>query len=67
MNYKAIEFWGRRLGSFDYYIKWQQEIAKKDGAPEDAIYKDSQGVWQTLRDVTNPLVIQEAKKLGLLK
>ncbi len=64
-EYKAIAFWGSVMGSYQYYINDQQIVAAMEGAPLGAIYqRDS--VWKLLSEVTNPTVIAEAKRLGLL-
>lgn len=52
MEYKAIAAWGKMLGSFQYFIDAETERARKDGAPEDAIYRDSiDDHWHTVRDI----------------
>jgi hypothetical protein len=43
------------MGSFTYHIERQVEQARAEGAPQDAIYKDSKdGHWHRLGEVTNP-------------
>jgi len=49
-EYKAIELWGKQLGSYQYYIKDQQEQALMDHAPLDALY-ERDGKWTTVRDL----------------
>jgi hypothetical protein len=44
-EYEKIVQWGKGLGSADYYIKMMVEQARKDNAPEDAIYKRDDGTW----------------------
>ena len=54
-KYKAIDLWGRMMGSFTNYIEWQQDMAEEaeeDGAPVDAIYKKYEGGWVTVRDLS---------------
>jgi hypothetical protein len=46
-----VTAWGRYLGSRDYYIEEQVAQAVVDGAPKDAIFKDTEGVWHTLADL----------------
>jgi hypothetical protein len=46
--YPYVKSWGRYLGSRDYYIEEQVAQAVVDGAPKDAIFKDTEGVWHTL-------------------
>ena len=51
-EYKAIALWGANLGSFQYYIKAQQEKASRDGAPVDSLYfSDELGRWIYVRDL----------------
>ncbi|MCK5602376.1 hypothetical protein KAR91_10915 [Candidatus Pacearchaeota archaeon] len=58
MKYKAHEYlcivaWGRRLQSFDYYIRAQQEKAAVEEAPLTAIY-ERDGVWSTADEIKDP-------------
>jgi hypothetical protein len=46
--YPYVTSWGRYLGSRDRYIEEQVAQAVVDGAPTDAIFKDTDGVWHTL-------------------
>ena len=50
MDYKYIRAWGHMMGSKDYYIQDQIEQARKDKAPQDAIYWDGLR-WHVLADV----------------
>ena len=47
LDYLYIRAWGRMMGSFDYYIEHQVAEARADGAPQTAIYKDTDGSWHT--------------------
>jgi hypothetical protein len=61
-GYVCIVRWGRYLGSRDYYIQDQCDLAEQEGAPENAIYPRRQpGLphrpedgWATAGEVTNP-------------
>ncbi len=58
MKYKAYEYtciaaWGRRMGSFDYYIRAQQEKAMSEEAPITAIY-ERDGVWSVAEEIRDP-------------
>lgn len=53
-EYTCIAAWGRQSGSFDYYIKAQQEKAAKEEAPITAIYRQSDGQWSVAGDIMNP-------------
>lgn len=50
-EYRAVEAWGHYLGSFDYYIQLQQRLAVMEGAPLDAIYRNSEYVWVRKSDL----------------
>jgi hypothetical protein len=52
-KYRHIVAWGRLLGSYSYYIADEVDRAAADNAPADAIYKNTEGKWQTYRDITN--------------
>ncbi|HET7713883.1 MAG TPA: hypothetical protein VFK94_06610 [Patescibacteria group bacterium] len=52
-DYKWIRAWGRLLGSRAYYIIDQVEQARKDHAPENAIYRKDDGTWATTDDITS--------------
>ena len=51
-EYRHIRAWGRMMGSFEYYIRNQQNEASDDNAPLDAVYKKGDG-WHVYSDVTN--------------
>ena len=54
MDYPYIRAWGRMLHSFEYYITQQVEEARRDRAPQDAIYRNHDtGSWVTFAAVTN--------------
>lgn len=63
-DYKHIAAWGRKMGSFAYYIKDQQDRAFAAGAPVNAIYEGCApggvrtGVWNTV-DQCHPEVRDE--------
>jgi hypothetical protein len=50
-DYKHIAAWGFFLKSYQYYIALQQELAAKDQAPLNAIYKKSDGTWATADNI----------------
>lgn len=66
-DYKLIEFWCLRLGSFRDFTLAQQKAAAYDGAPLDAIYRRDDGSWATIKDVDNPDVLSAALRLGLIE
>lgn len=69
-DYTAIQYWGERLRSFQYYIDGQQELAAHDGAPLNAIYKsggyqDTGARWITMDEVKSEEIKQDyAEWLG---
>lgn len=53
-DYPYIRAWGRYCGSYQYYIDSQVELANREGAPEDAIYKASMtGRWVRFGEITS--------------
>ena len=62
-DYPYIIKWGALLGSLPYYVKDQVAQAKKDNAPQNAIYKKhEEETWVTTDDVTS---IETRRQLGL--
>lgn len=51
MDYKYIRAWGKMLGSFRGYIEGEIEKARKESAPETAIYRRSDGTWATFEGI----------------
>ena len=51
MDYKYVRAWGQSLGSHGYYIEEQIANAKKDNAPQTAIYKRQDGTWATFEEI----------------
>ena len=49
--YWFVKAWGKQMGSFQYYIDRQVELAREEGAPHNAIYRDTEGTWHTVNDV----------------
>lgn len=45
MKYKHLYTWDTMMGSKDWYKKDMQELAEREGAPIDAVCKDSDGKW----------------------
>jgi hypothetical protein len=53
MDYLYIRAWHSTSGSFQYYIDNLVMEARKDNAPQNAIYKSHDGKWQTIEDCKN--------------
>lgn len=53
MKYRYIQSWGHMMGSQQWYIDGQIELAKKDNAPETATFKRDNGTWATIEDCEN--------------
>jgi hypothetical protein len=61
-GYLYIVRWGRFLGSYDYFIQDECDLAQKENAPLNAIYPRQKPAcshrpedgWATTDDVTNP-------------
>lgn len=62
MEYKYIWAWGRLLGSYPYYMENEAEKAKRENAPETAIYRKDDGTWATFEDIKS-----DETKRSLLK
>lgn len=50
-DYHAVRLWHALTGSKPCYIKAQQERALREGAPLDAVFWRSKGVWCTVKEV----------------
>lgn len=50
-DYKYIRAWGMMLHSYSYYIEGEVEKARRDGAPETAIYRHDDGTWATFEGI----------------
>ena len=53
MDYLYIRAWHSTSGSFQYYIDKVVMEARKDNAPQNAIYKSQDGKWHTIEDCIN--------------
>lgn len=61
-RYPYIQLWGKFLHSLDYFIEDQQELAAREHAPHNAIYRKDDGTWVTTDEVMN---FDARKALGL--
>ena len=52
MDYLYLRAWERMMNSGHAWRQAQLTAARKDKAPENAIYKDHNGVWRTFDYVT---------------
>jgi|TARA_R100001244_G_scaffold123538_1_gene93223 hypothetical protein len=52
-DYKCIERWGKRIGSYDYYIQNEQAKAYKDNAPITAIYHSNYDGWNCAETIAD--------------
>ena len=64
-DYELIRLWGKRMVSGKYYIDKQVELARKENAPWNVVYRQSkyiqdenriEYVWVTLDQINNPNV-----------
>lgn len=62
LDYLYIRAWGRMLGSYADYVNAQLDTARKDKAPQDAIYKSEHG-WRRFTDVTSPFTQRTMKNI----
>jgi len=51
-NYPYIRVWGRLLGHPESRVRDQVELARSEGAPADAVYRQEDGNWITTGDIT---------------
>lgn len=66
-EYRLIREWGSYMGSFDYYISSEQEIAYKEGAPIDALFKSYDRGWVCASHLSRThAFIVACKEKGLL-
>lgn len=49
-NYPYIRAWQKFMGAKPYYINQQVALAQKEHAPADAIYRHTEGRWQTMSE-----------------
>ena len=62
-DYKWIRFWGQYMGSQSFYVDAQVERAKKERAPANAIYRDTDG-WKTTAQIENQSAINALEKMA---
>jgi predicted DNA-binding transcriptional regulator YafY len=53
-DYPYLRAWCEMMGSFRYYTEDQIADARKENAPQTAIYKAHEGHWRTFEDIENP-------------
>lgn len=63
-DYLAIAVWGKRLGSFIYYIRGEQERALRDNAPIDALF-ERDGQWTCVSDLAPDHDFRQSYALAL--
>ncbi len=61
-EYKWIRKWGEMFSYPAYYTENALMVARRDGAPQNAIYKDDRGSWVTTDDISS---LTMRKNLGL--
>ena len=64
-EYKAIKAWGQLLRSFAPFIRSQQELAAKENAPVDAIYRKMDqdgGQWVTVGEISDPATLHTMRR-----
>lgn len=65
IEYPYIQAWGKILGSFPGYIADEIGRARADGAPKNAIYKQSGGEreWVTADSIKSPETKKKVEKI----
>lgn len=51
IKYKYLWAWDRMMNSCYEWSRRQQLEAKEDNAPNDVVYKDTNGKWHRFKDV----------------
>lgn len=55
MDYIYIRAWHLMTGAYQYYINLVESKARRDDAPENAIYYDDRSrEWRTVDDIVSP-------------
>lgn len=63
-DYKHIEAWGKMMGSFDSFIKGEQEKAVRENAPLNTVYfRGKEAV--TFDQVSSPKIREHFTSLSL--
>mgnify|MGYP001394491430 CR=1 FL=1 len=62
-DYKFIDWWGKRLDSQPYYIKYQKELARVEKAPQSSVYRTADGRWVTIHDITADSALAQLKRI----
>lgn len=52
MDYIYLRAWNRMLGSAPHFCTESLDRARKDKAPDDAIYERHDGAWATYDNIT---------------
>ena len=52
MDYRHLRAWGLMMNSAPGYIHDQVKQARKEQAPDDAVFRDKDGRWHTFDEVT---------------
>ncbi len=50
-DYKYLRAWCMMMGSFPEWVEAQVERAKRENAPETAVYRNNDGRWVTFDEV----------------
>lgn len=63
--YPYIYAWGQYMGSYEYYILKQIDLAIEMNAPKDAIFFTSEpfNMWSTISDIKRPELINWLNEL----
>lgn len=51
MDYCYIRAWERLMGGFPYYIEMQLAKARKEHAPQTAIFRRDDGTWALVQEI----------------
>lgn len=53
LDHPFVYAWCKKMGSYNYYIQAQLDLAKKEKAPANAIFRRDNGTWATTDGFTD--------------
>ena len=63
IKYKYLWAWDTMMHSGQYWKDMKQREAKEDNAPEDVIYKDTNGKWHRFKDIQLEETRQQVQRI----
>lgn len=63
IKYKYLWAWDTMMHSGRYWKDMKQREAERDNAPEDVIYKDTNGKWHRFKDIQSEETKQQVQRI----